>query len=115
MTRISETENGFDLLNRNSHHKLDGRLRTFEIDSSLPPLPLPPLNYTLEVGEAVSNRPRVLGHPKEGRELSKRRRQSASVSLEGESESREKLGSKIDPLKPNIYSKIISNSRFVKA
>lgn len=48
MTRISETENGFDLLNRNSHHKLNGRLRTFEIDSSLPPLPLPPLNFTLD-------------------------------------------------------------------
>lgn len=44
MTRISETELGFDLLNRSSIP----RVRTFDVDAHLPRLPLPPLNHTLD-------------------------------------------------------------------
>ena len=44
MTRISETDMGFDLLNRSSIPPS----RTFDIDAHLPRLPLPPLNHTLD-------------------------------------------------------------------
>ena len=45
MTRISETENGFE--NFKSQNRLEN-VRTFSIDSQLPQLPLPPLNQTLD-------------------------------------------------------------------
>ena len=45
MTRISETEAGFKLMN---HSLRDHTLRTFEVDSQLPSLPLPSLQLTLE-------------------------------------------------------------------
>lgn len=46
MTRISETEAGFQLLNKPTRR--NPPLRTFEIDSQLPSLPLPPLQLTLD-------------------------------------------------------------------